>query len=275
MRAEMGLDLARRRRDAGLSQEQFAGLTRGYSRATVSHAELGTGRISRDFWLATDRVLGTGGLFAGLYDEVRECVEPRRRAVVRDGGPGMRCELALKSAEPDRALAGYRRLGWPVAARADVLELVAGRTADVLEVGRLAGAVAAGAWLESGGAAGTVRGLPALPPPDGALAVVDAGEHWFFLVRAGFPWPGGVDRACPAPGAAEIRWHSAGGRVPMPPSKAGRAATRWAYLPAAVVQLAPPLALLDLLGWAVAMTRVPGMLRLPGGAVVAPAGSQS
>jgi transcriptional regulator with XRE-family HTH domain len=268
MRAEMGRDLARRRRAAGLSQEQLAALTGEYSRATVSHAEGGNDDVGRGVWQAIDRVLGTGGLFVGLYDETRESLAPGRRTAVRAGGTGIRCEFVLKAAEPDKALAGYRRLGWPVAARGDVLELLAGKSADVLEVGHVAGEVAAVAWLESGGSEGAVRGLPRLPAPDGSLAVVEAGEHWFFLVRPGFPWPAGPR---PAAGEAEIRWHSVGSRVRLPPSKAGQAAARWAHLPVAVLDLAPPLAVLDLLGWAVAMTHVRGRLRLPGGAVVAPA----
>jgi transcriptional regulator with XRE-family HTH domain len=266
MRAEMGRDLARRRRAAGLSQEQFAART-GYSRATVSHAELGADDVAGGFWEAADRVLGTGGLFAGLYEEVRECLEPGRRAAVRAGGTGIGCELTLQAADPGRALAAYRRLGWPAAARGETLELLAGRWAEALEVGRAAGEVAAGAWLESGGPEGAACGLPRLPAPDSALAAVDAGDRWFFLIRSGFPWSPGSSHA---EGRAEIFWHTAGSRIPLPPSKAGRAVARWAYLPAAVLDLAPPLAVLDLLGWAVAMTRVPGRLRLPGGTVVAP-----
>jgi hypothetical protein len=267
MRAEMGRDLARRRRAAGLSQEQLAALA-GYSRATVSHAELGADDVAGGLWAAADRVLGTGGLFAGLHEQVRqECLEPGRRAAVRAGGTGIGCELALKAAEPGQALAAYRRRGWPVAARGEVLELLAGRWAEVLEVGRTAGQVAAGAWLESVRPGGAACGLPRLPAPEAALAVIDAGDRWFFLIRSGFPVP----TSGHAGGGAEIFWHSAGGRVPLPPSRAGRA-VRWAHLPAAVLDLAPPLAVLDLLGWAVAMTAVPGRLRLPGGAVVAPAG---
>jgi transcriptional regulator with XRE-family HTH domain len=270
MRSEMGRDLGRRRRAARLSQEQLAALV-GYSRATVSHAELGADDVSGSFWEAVDRILGTGGLFAGLHEEIREYLEPRKTAV-QAGGTGIGCELALKAAEPGRALAAYRRLGWPVAARGEVLELLAGRWAEVLEVGRAAGEIAAGAWLESGGPTGAACGLPRLPAPDGALAAVDAGNRWFFLIRSGFPWSPDSGHAGDG---AEIFWHSAGSRVPLPPSKAGRAVARWAYLPAAVLDLAPPLAVLDLLGWAVAMTRVPGRLRLPGGAVVAPAGPRA
>ena len=270
MKKEMGLELRRRRRAAGLSQDEFATLTGEYSRSHVSHAEWGQGRVGRSFWVVADRLLGTGELFADLYDMVRECLEPGRRSAVRAGVEGMPCELSMKAAEPHTALATYRRLGWPVAARGDVLELVTGKTADVLEVSRPAGAVAAGAWLESGGAEGAVRGLPRLPAPDAALAVIAAGDRWFFLIRRGFPWHPAADLARPAAAAAQIWWHSGGRRVPLPPSKTESAAARWAYLPAALLQLPPPLAVLDLLGWAVAITGEPGLLRLPGGAAVAP-----
>ena len=270
MRAEMGAELKRRRRAAGLSQEQFAALAGEYSRTTVSHAEQGLPDVGRGFWQAADRLLGTGEFFATSYDEVRECLEPDKRAAVRGDGSVLLCELAMKVAEPDRARASYQRRGWPAAVRGDALELLTGKTADVLEVSRTAGTVAAGAWLESGGAEGALRGLPRLPAPDGALAVIDAGERWFFLVRPGFPWQVGGARPRPAR-ETQIFWHSAGGRVPLPPSKAGQSAARWAHLPAAVLQLPPPLAVLDLLGWAVVMTSEPGMLRLPGGAAVAPA----
>lgn len=272
MRAEMGRELARRRQQAGLTQEDLAARTGRYSRSTVSLAELGKGRTAREFWRVMDRLLGTGGLFAGLDDEVRRTAWPGRREAVLAGGSALGCELALKSAEPDRALAAYRRLGWP-AARGDVAELVTGKVADVLEIGRPAGVIAAGAWLETGGAESAARGLPALPAPEGALAVIEAGERWFFLVSAGgFPWQtsGRVGRM--AGGEAEILWHSVGSRVPLPPSKTGLAAARWAYLPTGILQLAPPLAVLGLLGWAAAMACVPGKLRLPGGAVVTAAG---
>jgi Helix-turn-helix domain len=275
MRAEMGRDLERRRRTAGLSQVRFAKQT-GYSQSAVAHAEKGRDDVGGGFWLAADRLLGTGDLFSGLHGEVRECLEPGRRSAVRagDADPEVRCGPLLKSAEPDSALAGYRRLGWPVTARGDVLELMAGKKADVLEVSRPAGMVAAGAWLESGGAEGAVRALPRLPAPEGALAVISAGERWYFLIRTGFPLPwrgGGGRRSATAggDGEAEIRWHSVGGRVPLPPSKAGQAAARWAYLPDARLLPAPPLAVLDLLSWAVTVTRHPGQLVLPGRAAAA------
>jgi hypothetical protein len=268
MKKEMGLELARRRHAAGLSQDEFAALTGEYSRSHLSHAEGGRDGVGRNFWVVADRLLGTDELFASSYDMVRECSEPGRRAPVRGGG-AVPCELAMKAAEPVTALDSYRRLGWPTVTRGDVLELVTGKTVEALEVSRAAGAVAAGAWLESGGAEGAVRGLPRLPAPDAALGAIDAGDRWFFLVRRSFPWQPGADRDRPAAVAAQIWWHSGGSRVPLPPSKAGTAVARWAYLPAALLQPPPPLAVLDLLGWAVSMTCQPGMLLLPGGVVAA------
>jgi transcriptional regulator with XRE-family HTH domain len=267
MRAEMGLDLARKRRAAGLSQEQLAALIM-YSRAAVSHAERGAENVSGGFWESVDRILATGGLFTELHEEIRKSLEPGRRTAAGTGGTGIGCSLALKAEQLDRALAAYRLLGWPVTARGEVLELLPGRWAEVLEVGRAAGEVAAGAWLETGGPGGTACRLPRLSAPDGALAVIDAGARWYFLIRSGFPWPASGH----AGNGAEIVWHSASSRVPLPPSRAGQGIVRWAYLPAAELALPSPLPVLDLLDWAIAMTCIPGRLLLPCGAVVAPAG---
>lgn len=274
LRRDMGRDLARRREEAGLTQEKFADLTGRYGRGTVSHAETGIGDTGREFWVIADRLLGTGGLFAECHDLIREYLgQGKRAAVTCDGIAELRCHLVLKSAEPQAALAGYRRLGWPVSADGDRLALVAGTVADVLEVTRPAGAVAAAWWLETGGTENAARTLPALPAPGVSLAVIDAGERWYFLVSTGsFPWSAeGRGNAGAAPEAAAVRWHATGSRVPLPPSKAGQAAARWAYLPVSALQPAPALAVLDLLGKAAAMACAPGTLRLPGGSVAVPA----
>jgi transcriptional regulator with XRE-family HTH domain len=274
MRRDMGRDLRRRREEAGLTQERFADLTGRYGRGTVSHAEIGTGDTGREFWVIADRLLGTGGLFAEFHDLIREYLgQEKRAAVTGDGVKELRSHVVLKSAQPLTALAGYRRLGWPVTADGDRLALVTGTAADVLEVTRPAGAVAAAWWLETGGAEDAARGLAALPAPGMSLAVIDAGERWYFLVSAGsFPWgtsEGG--HAGTAPEGAAVRWHATGSSIPAPPSKAGLAAARWAHLPVSALQPAPALAVLDLLGKAAAMTCAPGTLRLPGGAVAVPA----
>jgi len=153
MRRDMGRDLARRREEAGLTQEKFADLTGRYGRGTVSHAETGIGDTGREFWVIADRLLGTGGLFAEFHDLIREYLgQEKRAAVTGDGVKELRCHVVLKSAQPLTALGGYRRLGWPVTADGDRLALVTGTVADVLEVTRPAGAVATAWWLETGGA---------------------------------------------------------------------------------------------------------------------------
>lgn len=274
MRRDMGRDLARRREEAGLTQEKFADLTGRYGRGTVSHAETGIGDTGREFWVIADRLLGTDGLFMECHDMIREYLGQGKRAVVTcDGIEELRCHLVLKSAEPLAALAGYHRLGWPVSADGDRLTLAAGTVADVLEVTRPAGAVATAWWLETGGAENAARGLAALPAPGMSLAVIDAGERWYFLVSAGsFPWgASGGGHVGTIPEGPAVRWHAKGSIIPVPPSKAGQAAARWAHLPVSALQPAPALAVLDLLGKASVMTRAPGTLRLPGGAVAVPA----
>jgi hypothetical protein len=274
MRRDMGRDLARRREDAGLTQEKFADLTSRYGRGTVSHAETGIGDTGREFWVIADRLLGTGSLFAECHDLIREYPgQGKRAAVTCDGIEELQCHLVLKSAQPQVALAGYRRLGWPVRREGDRLALDTGTVADVLEVTRPAGVVATAWWLETGGAENAARGLAALPAPGMSLAVVDAGECWYFLVSPGnFPWgaSGGGNTSTVLEGAT-VRWHATGSSIPAPPSKAGQAAARWAHLPVSALQPAPALAVLDLLGKAAAMTRAPGTLRLPSGAVAVPA----
>lgn len=274
MRRDMGRDLRARREEAGYTQERFADLTGRYGRGTVSHAETGIGDTGREFWVIADRLLGTDGHFAECHDLIREYLgRGKRSAVTCDGIDELRCHLVLKSAEPDAALAGYRRLGWPVSADGDRLSLAVGTVADVLEVTRPAGAVAAAWWLETGGAENAARGLAALPAPGMSLAVIDAGERWFFLVSTGsFPWDvSGRGNTGVAQEGAAVRWHATGSSIPAPPSKAGQAAARWAHLPVSALQPAPALAVLDLLGKASAMTCTPGTLRLPGGAVAVPA----
>jgi Helix-turn-helix domain len=59
--------LAARRHAEGLTQPQLATLL-GVSATTVGHAETGRLWQRRGFWQRTDRVLGTGGTLAGLYD---------------------------------------------------------------------------------------------------------------------------------------------------------------------------------------------------------------
>jgi transcriptional regulator with XRE-family HTH domain len=271
LREQLGRELARRRRDAGLTQEQLAALA-GTSRTTVGHAEQGRADVGARLWRAADRVLAAGGYFTAGYERARGD-QPAPRAASPAGT--LACDLAMKSAGPGQAAAACRRNGWPAVPGP---ALAAGTILDALEVSRAAGLTAAAEWQATGGTESAARGLPGLPAPEAALAVIDAGERWYFLVRAGaYPWQRLPPPATAPPGTtpasdsaarppAAIRWHSAGSRIPLPPARA-----RWAHLPAALFQPPPPHAVLDLLDWACARARHPAILALRRGITVAPA----
>jgi transcriptional regulator with XRE-family HTH domain len=82
MGRELGRQLAALRRQAGLTQHGLAALA-GFSRTTVSMAEIGHGYQARQFWEACDKALDTGGALttgAGQLDAVRDA---ERRAAAR------------------------------------------------------------------------------------------------------------------------------------------------------------------------------------------------
>jgi hypothetical protein len=106
--------------------------------------------------------------------------------------------------------------GWPVdEGPSGRLWLVTGTVVDALEVPRLAGVVAMNWWLYTRGVPGQIRGLPALPDPAAALAVISAGSRWYLLTRSGAcPWHRRDPGPAGAAGPAVVRWHTDGGRVP-------------------------------------------------------------
>jgi transcriptional regulator with XRE-family HTH domain len=276
MRNDMGRDLAARRRAARMKQQEFGGKA-GYSRSGISNAETGWRDMSREFWEACDRVLGTGTHFADRYDRTYAGREPEP-APVRDRATELLTAAALRAPEFAEARAAYLRLGWPVSETAGgALALATGAAVDAFEVPSTAGTIAARWWLETGGREDMVRSLPALPSPGSHLAAIDAGDRWYFLVRSGScPWPApAADPASPvqdAPSATgpAVLWHAADSSVPVPPAAPGWRAT-WAFLPSRTILLPPPLAILHLLDRAVAVVRGRSALALPGGTLVTPA----
>jgi transcriptional regulator with XRE-family HTH domain len=275
MRRDMGRDFAARRRGAGLTQQKF-GTRGGFTRSYVSHAENGQQHVSREFWEAADRMLGTGTHFTAWYDRINGTREPEPEH------PAVQLLTAagLRAANPAEALAWYRKLGWPASEEPGGLALETGQAADALEVPCTAGLLGARWWLETGGQQDLVRGLPQLPSPVTYMAAVDAGDRWYFLVRAGSsPWPaqcarevahGMASRTPAAPDGPAISWHAVGSRIPLPPATAGQQAA-WAFLPSPVLRLPPPLAVLHLLSRAAAVARNPSALAMPGGTLVTPA----
>jgi hypothetical protein len=69
MRRALGRQLAAMRNRAGLSQWDLAPLT-GYSRSTLSDAELGRHRLRREFWLRCDGLLQGEGRLVASYDRI-------------------------------------------------------------------------------------------------------------------------------------------------------------------------------------------------------------
>jgi transcriptional regulator with XRE-family HTH domain len=286
MRRELGRQLAARRKAAGHLQRELAALV-GYSRTAIANAETGATGLGRQLWERADQVLGAGELFARGHDRIQAQIAAESRASVQRQEPAaghrsaQRIVNLLESLTPGRARQAYLERGWPVEEDADgQLRLVTGTAIDVLEVSRPAGMVAMGWWLYTRGVPDEIRGLPALPDPADALAVISAGAVCYFLTRSGTcPWTRRDIRAGGEAGSASpvvVRWHADEGRVPAPPSPLdGDERAAWAHVPAVGGQLVSPMALLHVLGQATAATRDgPGLL-LPGGVRAVPASKPS
>lgn len=220
----------------------------------------GTG-TTRELWERCDHALGTGLALTARYDRLAP-------------PPGPPAAAALPCEPATRALAALTALGWPVSSHDGRPMLECGSHADALQVPRAAGILAAAWWRGTGGAADPARGLPALPSPTAALAVIDTGNSWYFLTAPGsYPFPALPPRpAIPGDGTSLIRWHGPGSRITLPPAcdTQGRPAA-WAFTPPEQPRLADPVTLLALLGPAAAMTRhAARCLILPGGIRVTP-----
>lgn len=153
------------------------------------------------------------------------------------------------------------------------LELVTGAAADALEVPRAAGMLAIHWWLYTDGHPDELRGLPSLPAPAQAMAVIAAGDSSYFLAQAGAcPWTSqdpAVTRTADRAGQPVIRWHSSASRIPFPAGD-GHEPT-WAHLPARTLRLPNPAVLLHLLATATAaLQHGPQMLTLPGNVLAIP-----
>jgi transcriptional regulator with XRE-family HTH domain len=79
MQRELGRQLAALRREAGLTQHGLAALA-GFSRTTVSLAEIGRQSQAREFWVACDKALDTGGALAAGADQIDAVRDAEQRA---------------------------------------------------------------------------------------------------------------------------------------------------------------------------------------------------
>jgi transcriptional regulator with XRE-family HTH domain len=282
MRQELGQQLAARRKEAGYLQREL-GVLVDYSRTAIANAESGGAQTGRELWERLDRVLGTGDLFTRGYLRIQNRIAAESRAgaanlaTVADPEPAGAARDDIASLSISRARQACLARGWPVDEDMDGrLWLVTGTVLDVLEVPRDAGLVAMGWWLYTRGVPDEIRGLPALPDPDGALAVITGGPCCYFLTRSGAcPWTRHDTGPATAAGSTTsdaVRWHADGGRVPMPPSPIeGSAHAAWAHAPSGTGRLVSPMALLHILAQATAATRDGAGLMLPGGVRAVPA----
>jgi transcriptional regulator with XRE-family HTH domain len=256
LRRQLGRRLAEQRKNAGYAQREFARRI-SYARSTLSTVESGVQRAGRTFWQACDHVLATGGQFEQGYDQILAQQAAERHDTHARAHAPADADRGLRAAAPGEALRAYWALGWPTVADGDVIELVTGTVLDALAVPRTAGTLAASWWQGTGGTVDQIRGLPALPNPGQALAVITCAGQSFFLTAAGsFPWASQDHADIPRTASAPlIDWHSAGSRIPAPPGtdRNGEQAT-WAHLPSGRIQLPAPVMLLDLLAKAMAAT---------------------
>ena len=278
LRRELGRALKEARGAAGYSQAQLARKT-GYARSTVSTVESGSQNVPRIFWERSDAALGAGASLIARYDRLAQGRVARfpHTAAGTGGHEDGEAGRGLNTGVPAEAVVAYRRQGWQVAHTGGRIELVCGGGVEALEVPRPAGVVAVRWWLHTGGAPDEIRGLPALPGPQDALAVIATGDRFLFLVQPGAcPWVG-PDLAVATPGGGPpgvlVRWHAGGSRIPAPPSRDPRGQrVTWAHPPPGRVRLADPIVLLDLLVKAVALAgHRRHSLTFPGGISVVPA----
>ena len=105
MRRALGRQLAAMRNRAGLSQWDQAPLT-GYSRSTLSDAELGRHRLRREFWQRCDDALRADGALTAAYDRIEVQATAARRSArvqaqaVREEQASARLHALLPAAEP-------------------------------------------------------------------------------------------------------------------------------------------------------------------------------
>jgi transcriptional regulator with XRE-family HTH domain len=104
-RRALGRRLAALRSRSGFSQWEFAPLT-GYSRSTLSDAELGRHRLRREFWQRCDDALQADGALIAAYDRIEAQASVARRTarsqaqVAREQQASARLHALLPASTP-------------------------------------------------------------------------------------------------------------------------------------------------------------------------------
>jgi hypothetical protein len=108
-RRALGRRLASLRSRSGFSQWEFAPLT-GYSRSTLSDAELGRHRLRREFWERCDEALMADGVLTAAYDRI-EAVAVAVRRTARSQAQAVREEQASRRLQALLPAPGAEGLG--------------------------------------------------------------------------------------------------------------------------------------------------------------------
>ena len=209
-RRALGQRLAALRSCSGFSQWDFAPLT-GYSRSTLSDAELGRHRLRREFWQRCDQALTSEGVLTAAYDRIEALATAVRRSAriqaqaEREETASRRLQALLPASSAEGlAPAGLGGAGLSVAPDGSAL----GGSAlggPVLGGPALAGPVLGGPVLAGPVLAGPVLGGPVLAGP-----------------VLGGPAPAGSATAAPASSGAAGHPDTAaqpeGETVPSPPA---------------------------------------------------------
>jgi transcriptional regulator with XRE-family HTH domain len=96
MLRDLGRQLAALRREAGLTQTSLAAQI-AFSRPSISVAEIGRQTYAREFWIALDKALVTGGLLTAGFDQIQAARTAEQRGAAR----------AAQEAREARALATF------------------------------------------------------------------------------------------------------------------------------------------------------------------------
>jgi transcriptional regulator with XRE-family HTH domain len=97
---DLGRQLAALRREAALTQHALATVT-GFSRSTVSLAEIGRASQTRQFWEICDKALATGGVLAAGAEQIGAVRDAQQHAAA----------CAAQEAREARALAAFATAG--------------------------------------------------------------------------------------------------------------------------------------------------------------------
>jgi Helix-turn-helix domain len=160
-RRALGRRLAALRSRSGFSQWEFAPLT-GYSRSTLSDAELGRHRLRREFWQRCDEALMSEGLLTAAYDRIEALATAVRRSA-RIQAQAVREEQASRRLQALLPACGAAGLGL-------------GPAGPGPAGGFPAGGVARDGGPALGGSA-PVGSAATAPVPPGAAAHPDAAAH--------------------------------------------------------------------------------------------------